>query len=83
MTQTATVTGVSKRRADTPPPKPDSEPEPEKVVLYLEVEPALKEVMGKLAKRHNRKLVGECVQALQEYAARFGLGPLAPHPESD
>jgi hypothetical protein len=43
-----------------------------KTVIYLEVEPALKEWMQQLAKQHERKLMGECIVALKEYAQRHG-----------
>jgi hypothetical protein len=49
--------------------------EPEtKAVIYLEVPPALKEDMDRLARLHNRRLTGECIQALQEYLARHQPG---------
>jgi hypothetical protein len=51
-----------------------------KVVIYVEVDPALKEQFERYAKLHNRKLTGEVTQALQEYLAK--LGP-APEPGSN
>jgi predicted transcriptional regulator len=41
-----------------------------KSVIYLEVPTALKQRMEQLAEQHNRRLTGECIQALQEYVAR-------------
>ncbi len=47
-----------------------SAPAPEKVVIYIEVDSSLKQTMERLAKQHNRKLTGECVQAFQDYIAK-------------
>jgi hypothetical protein len=43
-------------------------PPEEKAVLYIEVPASLKAEMEELARQHNRKLTGEVIQALQEYA---------------
>jgi hypothetical protein len=48
---------------------------PDRAVIYLEVPPVLKELMEGLAREHNRKLTGECIQAMQEYLARYNLWP--------
>jgi hypothetical protein len=40
-----------------------------KVVIYVEVDPALKAAMEALAGRHERKLTGEVVVALRQYIA--------------
>lgn len=49
----------------------------DKAVIYLEVPPVIKELMEGLAREHNRRLTGECIQALQEYLARHELWPPA------
>jgi hypothetical protein len=66
-----TIRDVS-RKKPTPVPTPD---QPEKAVIYLEVPPAVKTLMEGLAREHNRRLTGECIQALQEYLARHKLWP--------
>jgi hypothetical protein len=45
-------------------------PREERAVIYLEAPLSLKEKMDIIARQHNRSLTGECIQALQEYAAR-------------
>jgi hypothetical protein len=70
-----TIGGMAKKKTASDKGSSD---QPAKVVLYLEVPPALKEVMDALAQEHNRKLVGECIQALQEYAARHNRWPPRP-----
>jgi hypothetical protein len=47
----------------------------DKSVIYLEVPPQVKEIMERLAREHNRKLTGECIQALQDYMARYEAWP--------
>jgi predicted transcriptional regulator len=41
-----------------------------KVALYVEVPPAVKAAMERLAEQHNRSVSGEVITALQEYIAR-------------
>lgn len=46
-----------------------------KAVIYLEVDPALKGLMEELAREQNRRLTGQCIQALQEHLAKHGRWP--------
>ena len=41
-----------------------------KVALYVEVPPAVKTAIERLAEKHNRSTSGEVITALQEYIAR-------------
>ena len=45
------------------------QPEKGKVVIYVEVDPAIKDAMEDLARRHDRKLTGEVTVALKKYIA--------------
>jgi hypothetical protein len=40
-----------------------------KAVIYVEVDPAIKGAMERLATEHDRKLTGEVVVALKQYIA--------------
>jgi hypothetical protein len=41
-----------------------------RVALYVEVPPAVKEAMERLAEAHNRSVAGEVITALQRYIAQ-------------
>jgi hypothetical protein len=69
MPKAGTMPGVSKKK-----PSPGRGPV-ERAVIYLEVDPRLKALMERLAADHDRRLTGECVQALKEYLARHQLWP--------
>jgi len=48
----------------------EPKPAPKPVVIYIELPPEkafLKAELERLGRRHNRKLTGECIQALEEY----------------
>lgn len=49
--------------------------DPTKAVIYAEVEKPLKAAVVRAAQVHNRKMVGEVIQALQEYLVRHGMWP--------
>lgn len=57
------------------PTKKRPEEDPDKVVLYTEVPPYIKEQMEELAAEHDRKLTGEVIQALKEYLAKHSRWP--------
>ncbi len=42
----------------------------EKSVIYIEAPLWLKKAMEALAEEHDRRLTGECIQAMKEYVAR-------------
>src|SRR5947209_5165449 len=74
-----TIEGMPRKKS-APDKTPDPPPPPPVVaVIYLEVDPEMKSLMERLAKRHNRRLTGECNQALQEYLAKHG----SPWPPAD
>jgi hypothetical protein len=65
---------MAKKKSEPPPP-------PEKAVLYVELDPVLKERLRRLAVLHERKITGECIVALRRYVEEQekaeGLSPLA------
>lgn len=91
MSSVVTIPGISKKKLDPgktssgrskKPSKDDGVSKP--VVIYLELPEhlaALKSVMERLGRLHNRKLTGECLQALQEYAQRHGAWPASDQQE--
>jgi predicted transcriptional regulator len=42
----------------------------DRVTMYVEVPPAIKAAMEKLAEEHHRSLAGEVITALEQYIAR-------------
>jgi hypothetical protein len=65
-----------RRMAKKKPSAAKASPKDSPVVIYLELpseKKELKAVMERLAGQHNRKLTGECIQALEDYARAHGL----------
>lgn len=80
MTLAATIQGMPRKKPspDEAMPKTRSSRPKKPPVIYIELPPGfehIKELMDNLARRHHRKLTGECLQALQEYLSRHELWP--------
>lgn len=78
---------MGKRKPNSGSPEGESKPlkaeaTPAKKVTIIirlpEVKAKLKEIVSQLARRHNRDLTGEVIQALEEYAQKYHLWPEEP-----